>query len=72
MFEEYGEDRVVRSTELVNRYIPMCKFTVGDAERVSKINKQIAKLTLAANSLAVTNRPRLREYRASIPRPLYL
>ena len=43
MFEEYGKDRVVRSTELVNRYIPMCKFTEGDAERVSKINKQRVK-----------------------------
>jgi len=44
----------------------MCKFTLCDAERVSKINTQIAQLTLAANYLAVTNRECTKSYSCDI------
>ena len=40
----------------------MCTVIVGGAERVSIFNAQIDQLTVAANSLVVTNRLRLREY----------
>ena len=50
----------------------MCKFTLGDAEGVSKINTQIAQVTVAANSLAVPNRLHLHEYMTSITRLYFL
>jgi len=72
MIEESRIFSTSTRTVSVYQYIPMCKYTVYDAERVYKINTQTAQLTVAANYLAVTNRLRLREYEASIPRPLYL
>jgi len=42
------------STVSVYRSIPTCKFTLGDAERVSNINTQIAQLRVAAISLSLS------------------
>jgi len=40
----------------------MCKFNLVDTEHMSKINTQIVQLTVAANSLTVTNRLWFLEY----------
>jgi len=75
-YKNKGAYRIFRiSTASVYRYISMCKFTLGDAEHVSTINTQIAPLvpmTVAANYYAVSKRLRLHEYRASMPRTLFL